>query len=138
MLHDQVLGREAHLLQLLGVGSGHLRAGDPDRGSLQVVEAELAGESDQLGADAEAGETALDGHHDAGLLNGADDGLYVEGLDGAEVNDFRLDAVLGLELLGGGEGLADTAGEGDHGEVGTGALDLGLAELCAGLADSAE
>lgn len=65
----------------------------------------------------------------ASLLDGLDNGFDVEGLDGAEVDDFGLDAVFLLELLGSGEGLADAAGEGDDGEVLAGALDLGLAEL---------
>lgn len=65
----------------------------------------------------------------AGLLDGLDDSLNVEGLDGAEVDDLSLNAVLGLELFGGDEGLADAAGEGDDGKVLAGALDLGLSEL---------
>jgi hypothetical protein len=65
----------------------------------------------------------------ASLLDGLDDSLNVEGLDGAEVDDLSLNAVLGLELFGGDEGLADAAGEGDDGKVLAGALDLGLSEL---------
>jgi hypothetical protein len=65
----------------------------------------------------------------AGLLNGLDNSLDVEGLDGAQVDDFSLDTVLGLELFGGDKGLADAAGEGYDSEVLAGALDLGLAEL---------
>lgn len=65
----------------------------------------------------------------AGLLDGLDNGLDVEGLDGAQVDDFGFDAVLGLELFGGDEGLADAAGEGDDGEVFAWALDFGFAEL---------
>ena len=65
----------------------------------------------------------------AGLLDRLDDGLDVEGLDGAEVDDLGLNAVLLLEGLGGDEGLADAAGEGDDGEVLAGTLDLGLADL---------
>jgi hypothetical protein len=65
----------------------------------------------------------------AGLLDGLDDSLDVEGLNGAQVDDLSLNTVLGLELFGGDEGLADTAGEGDDGEVLAGALDLGLSEL---------
>lgn len=65
----------------------------------------------------------------AGLLDALDDGLDVEGLDGAQVDDFGLDAVLALQLLGGDERLADAAGQGDDGEVLSGTLDLGLAEL---------
>ena len=65
----------------------------------------------------------------AGLLDRLDDGLDVEGLDGAQVDDFGFDAVFALQLLGGDEGLADAAREGDDGEVLAGALDLGLAKL---------
>lgn len=65
----------------------------------------------------------------AGLLDGLDDGLDVERLYRAQVDDFGLDAVFLLELLGGDQGLADAAGKGDDGEVLAGALDLGLAEL---------
>jgi hypothetical protein len=63
------------------------------------------------------------------FLYGFDNGFDVEGLDGAEVDDFGFDAVFGFELFGGDEGLADAAGEGDDGEVFAGALDFGFAEL---------
>lgn len=132
VLLDEVLVGEGHLLELLGVGGGDLGAGDADGRGVQVVEGVLGGESDDLGGDTEGGEAGLDGHQAAGLLNGVDDGLEVEGLDGAEVDDLSLNAVLLLESLGGDERLADAAGEGDDGEVLTGTLDLGLAELWRG------
>lgn len=69
------------------------------------------------------------------LLDGLDDGLNVEGLDGAEVDDLNVNTVLGLELLCCNEGLADATGEGDDGEILTLALNLGLAELERGLED---
>ena len=65
----------------------------------------------------------------ASFLYGFDDCFDVEGLDGAEVDDFGFDAVFGLELFGGDEGLADAAGEGYDGEVFAWALDFGFAEL---------
>jgi hypothetical protein len=65
----------------------------------------------------------------ARLLDGLDNGFYVKRLDGAQVEDFGFDTVFGLELFGGGEGLADAAGECYNGEVLAGALDLGFAEL---------
>lgn len=65
----------------------------------------------------------------ASLLNGLDDCLNIQGLDGTEVDDLGLNAVLLLKLLGGSQRLADAAGEGDDGEVLAGALDLSLAEL---------
>jgi hypothetical protein len=129
VLLDEVLIGEGHLLETLGVRGGDLSTGDTDGRSVQVVEGVLGGQGDDLGGDTERGETGLDGHHGAGLLDGVDDGLEVEGLDGAEVDDLGLNAVLLLESLSGNEGLADAAGEGDDSEVLSGALDLGLADL---------
>jgi len=63
------------------------------------------------------------------LLDRLDDGLDVHWFYGAQVEDFNFDAVLLLEFLGGDEGLADAAGEGDDGKVFAGALDLGFSEL---------
>jgi len=65
----------------------------------------------------------------ASLLDRLDNGFNVKGLDGAQVDDLSLNAVLGLELFGGNEGLADAAGEGYDGKILAGALDLGLSEL---------
>jgi len=124
-----VLVGEGHLLELLGVRGGDLSAGDTDGRSVQVVEGVLGGQGDDLGGNTEGGESGLDGHHGAGLLDGVDDGLEVEGLDGAEVDDLSLNAVLLLESLSGDERLADAAGEGDDGKVLTCALNLGLADL---------
>lgn len=62
------------------------------------------------------------------LLDGLDDGLNVERLDGSQVDDLNVDTVLLLEVLGGNEGLADSAGQGDDGQVLSRALNLGLAE----------
>lgn len=129
VLLDEVLIGEGHLLELLGVRSGDLSTGDTDGRSVQVVEGVFGGEGDDFGGDTEGGEARLDGHHGTGLLDGVDDGLEVERLDGTEVDDLSLNAVLLLESLGGNEGLADAAGEGDDGKVLTGALNLGLADL---------
>lgn len=129
VLLDEVLVGEGHLLELLGVGGGDLSTGDTDGRSVQVVEGVLGGESNDLGGDTEGGEARLDGHHGTGLLDGVDDGLKVERLDGAEVDNLSLNAVLLGEGLSGDEGLADAAGEGDDGKILAGALDLGLADL---------
>ncbi|KAH0357911.1 hypothetical protein KCU83_g293, partial [Aureobasidium melanogenum] len=129
VVDDQLLSREGHLLELLGVRGGDLSTSDSDRGSLQVVPGVLGGESQKLSTDTEAGETRLDGHHVASLLDRLDDSLNIKGLDGTEVDDLGLNAVLLLELLGGDQRLTDAAGEGDDGKVLSGTLDLGLAEL---------
>lgn len=69
------------------------------------------------------------------LLDGLDDSLDIERLDGAEVDDLSLDTVLRLELLGSNKALADTAGKGDNSQVLSRTLNLGLAELYELLAD---
>lgn len=117
VVRNQLLRREAHLLELLGVRGGDLGAGDTDGGSLQVVKGVLGGQGDNLGADAEAGEAGLDRHHVAGLLDRLDNGLDVERLDGAQVDDLGLDAVLLLQLLGRDQRLAHAPRERDQGDV---------------------
>lgn len=131
---NQGLGGEAHLLKLLRVGSGDLGTSDPGRGSLKVVESVLAGERHDFTCDTEAGETRLDAKHVTSLLDRLDNGLDIKRLDGAQVDDLGLDTVLGLELFGGNQRLADAAREGYNGEVLAGALDLGLSKLGSRLA----
>lgn len=126
---NQLLGREAHFLQLLCIRRRDLSASDTDWRRVQVVEGVLGGQGNELGSNAEGREAGLDSHHGAGLLDRVDDGLDVEGLDGAEVDDLGLDAVLLFQTLGGDERLTDAAGEGDDGEILARALDLGLTEL---------
>lgn len=128
LLLDQRLGGERHLLKLLGVGGGHLGAGDTLGGSVKVVKGVLHGQGEDLGADAEGRVAGLDDQQAVRLLDGVDNCLEVDGLDGAQVEDLGLDAVLLLEVLGGDEGLAHAARDGDDGQVLAGALDLGLAE----------
>jgi hypothetical protein len=53
VLLDEVLVGEGHLLELGGVRSGDLSAGDTDGRSVQVVEGVLGGESNDLGGDTE-------------------------------------------------------------------------------------
>jgi hypothetical protein len=120
---------EAHILELLGVGGGDLSTGDTGGGRLKVVEGVLAGQGHDLRGDTERGEARLDAEHVARLLDRLDNGLNVEGLNRAQVDDLSLDAVLVLELLSGDQRLADAAGEGDDGQVLALALNLGLAEL---------
>ena len=126
---NEGLGGEAHLLKLLRVRGGNLSTSNPGRGCLKVVESVLAGKRHDLACYTEAGETRLDAEHVASLLDRLDNGFNVKGLDGAQVDDLSLNAVLGLELFGGNEGLADAAGEGYDGKILAGALDLGLSEL---------
>ena len=125
---DQLLGGERHLLKTLGVGGGNVGAGDTLGGGIKVVEAVLHGEGKNLSADTVHGVTGLDAKQAVGLLDGLDDGLDIEGLDGTQVDNLDLNTVVLLKSIGGGEGLANTARHGDHGQILTGALDLGLAE----------
>jgi hypothetical protein len=129
VVDNQLLSGKGHLLELLSVRGGNLGTSHSDRGSLEEVEGVFGGKGKDLGADTEAGETRLDGHQVTSLLDRLDDGLDVKGLDGTEVDDLGLNAIFLLELLGGDQRLTDTAREGDNGEILSGALNLGLAEL---------
>jgi hypothetical protein len=129
VLLNKRLTRESHLLQLLRIRCRDLRASDTNRWRVQVVKSVFSRQGNNLSADAERREARFHDHHGAGFLHGLDDGLDVHGLDGAEVDDFGFDAVFLLQVLGGYEGLADAAGEGDDCEVFSWALDLGFAEL---------
>lgn len=135
VIGDEVLGGESHLLELLGVRSRHLSTSDSDGWCLKEVECVLGGKGDELSTDTVTWETGLDGHHVTSFLDRLDDGLNIEGLDGTEVDDLDLDAVLGLENFGSGERLADATREGDDGEVLALTLNLGLAELRLRLAE---
>jgi hypothetical protein len=96
VVHNQALGWEAHFLQLLRVRGGHFGTSDTGRRRLEVVECVLAGERHDFGTDAKGWEVGRDAEHVARLLDGFDNGLDVEGLDRAQVDDFGLDAVFGL------------------------------------------
>jgi len=117
------------LLELLGIRSGDLGTSDSDGRGLEVVESVLCGKGENLCRNTEAWETGLDSHQVASLLDGFDNGLEIERLNGTEVDDLDVDTVFGLELLCGDERLADTAGESNDGKVLAGALNLGLSEL---------
>jgi len=117
------------LLELLGIRSGDLGTSDSDGRGLEVVESVLCGEGENLSRNTEAWETGLDSHQMASLLDGFDNGLEIERLDGTEVDDLDVDTVFGLELLCGDKRLTDTAGESDDGEVLAGAFNLCLSKL---------
>lgn len=129
VVHNQRLLGERHLLELLSVRGRDLGTGDTGRRSLKVVEAVLAGKSQNFSADTEGGEVRSNGNQVAGLLDGLDDGLDIQGLDGTKVDHLSLDAVLLLELLGSSKRLTDAARNGNNGKVLAGALNLGLAKL---------
>ncbi|KAH6607090.1 hypothetical protein Trco_003403 [Trichoderma cornu-damae] len=114
--------------RLLGVRSGHLSAGDSLGRAVKVVKGIFHGQGEDLGANAEGRVAGLDNQQAVGLLDGLDNGVEIQGLDGPQVDDLGLDAVVLLQALGGNEGLADAPRHGDDGEVLAGALNLGLAK----------
>ena len=118
---------EAQILETKSIRSGDLGACHADGRGLEIVKAVFHGKGENLGRDTKHREAGFDGHEVTGLLEGLHDGLNVERLDGAEVDDFSLNPILALQFLGDGERLADAAGEGDDGQVFSGALNLGLA-----------
>lgn len=126
---DELLRWEAHLLQLLRVWRWDLSASNADRGSPEVVECIFGGQGNQLSADSKAGEARFHSHHVARLLHRLDDGLNIQRLDAAKVDDFSLDAILALELLSRDQTLANASGEGDDRQILARALDLRFAKL---------
>lgn len=136
-LHPQELGGlvnnglllgEGHVLQSDGVRSGDLSTSDTDSGGSEVVKAVLHSQSHDLGGNTEHGVTGLDNHQAASFLNGGDDALNVQRLDGTQVEHLGVNTVLLLQFGGGGEGLTDTARDGDDGQVLSGTLDLSLTD----------
>lgn len=119
---------ESHLLELLRIRRGHLGTSNTLSRGIKVVESVLHRQRKNLSTNTESRVTHLDGHETVGLLDGLDDRLEVERLDGAQVEHLHLDAVLLLEALGRDQALADTARGGDNGQVLADALDLGLTE----------
>lgn len=126
---DHRLRWESHLFKLLRVWCWNLSTGDSNGWRLEVVKGVFRDERNELCANTEAWETGLYGHEVAGLLYGLDDGLNVHWLDTPEVDDFGVDAILALQLLGGHKRLAYASRKGDDCEVLAGALDLRFAEL---------
>lgn len=125
---NQLLVGEGHLLQLLGVGSGHLGTGDSLGRAVKVVKGILHGQGKDLSTNTEGRVARLDDKQAVGLLDGLDNGLEIQGLDGTQVDDLGLNTVVLLQVLGGDEGLADASGHGNNGEVLAGTLNLGLSE----------
>ena len=119
---------EAHFLEAESVRGRNISASDTDGGGGQVVESIFHSHGKEFGTDTVHGETRFDSHQAAGLLDRLDDGLNIERLDGSQVDNFGVDAVLLLQLGGGIEGQSDAAREGDDGQVLTRTLNLGLSD----------
>lgn len=113
---DLIYVREDVVLEGFDPGDGGVHASHAEGWGVEVLERELGDAGDDL-----AGETARAGglvHHDdaIGLFDRLDNGLLVEGDEGAQVDDFGLDSLFG-ELIGGGEAVVDVVAIGDVGEV---------------------
>ncbi len=102
---------------------------DPYRRSIQVIEAVLHSQCEDLGSDPKAREARLDRDQVVSLFDRVDDGLDVHRLDRSEVDHLSLDAVLGFEPLGRHEGLSNTPGQRHDGHVLACSFDLGLSKL---------
>mmetsp|Transcript_1363 Transcript_1363/g.3497 ORF Transcript_1363/g.3497 Transcript_1363/m.3497 type:complete len:405 (-) Transcript_1363:77-1291(-) len=127
---DDVLDlREGGLLERGGVGHGDVGAGDAFDGRVEVIEGVgLHDNGADLRPDAALRPAFFDGDDAVRFLGRVDDGLAVEGPEGAEVEHFAGDA-LGGEDVGGLHAEADHLGEGHEGDVRALALDLGLADV---------
>mmetsp|Transcript_14404 Transcript_14404/g.51208 ORF Transcript_14404/g.51208 Transcript_14404/m.51208 type:complete len:421 (+) Transcript_14404:49-1311(+) len=127
-VHNVVDRRQARRLEGHGVGHGDVRAGDALDGCVEVVKGlRLHDDGAELRGDAALRPALLDGDEAVRLLDRADDGVAVDGPQRAEVDHLGADAHC-FELLRRLEAHADHLGKGDKGDVGTLALDLGLAD----------
>lgn len=124
-----IANQKEYFQRTSSVWSRNLSTSDALGRSVQVVKHVLHGKGKNLASNTVGWETGLHSNQVVGLLHRLDDGLDVQRLDAAKVDDLRLDTVLRLEGLGGGKGLADTAGEGHEGDILANTLNLGLAEL---------
>ena len=79
------------------------RADALDR-SVEVIEGVFLDEHGHHRGNSAEGLGLIDEHHAVGFHHGFEDGVHVERADRAEVEDFGVDAVFGLEDFGGGEG----------------------------------
>jgi hypothetical protein len=81
--------------EVLGVGHGDVNGSDSFDGRVEVVECfSFVDDSGDFSADAALGEAVLDSDEPAGLDDAADDGVAVQRLDGAQVDDFAGNALL--------------------------------------------
>lgn len=122
--------REGKRLQVLSIGCRDIRAGHTNNGGIQMVKRlRLHDLSTDLRSNSILGPTTLNGDQTVSLLDRLDNSLGIQGTDGTEVDDLGGADSLLLEELGGLEGETDGARVGDDGNVCTGLLDLGLADL---------
>jgi hypothetical protein len=97
---------------------------DAQDGSIELVEGFFLDDSGDVAADGAVGALFLDDQHAVGFGDGAQDGVHVEGADGAQVDDLDVKTLGGAERLGGGEAVEDAATVGDDGEILAGAGDV--------------
>lgn len=115
---DVVDLRDGRLLQIERVWHGNVRSAYPLDWGIEGVEDNvvLHAHGCDLGADAALGPTVLDRHDAARLLDGGENRIPVEGSDGPEVDDLRVDP-LGRELLRSLQRKSHPPAERDDGDV---------------------
>src|SRR5215207_3703872 len=89
-----LLAREGHQLEVAGVRSRDLGAAHPLHGSVERVEGPILDDRRHLARHPEPPPLLLDRHGPVRLLNGLDDGIFVEGPQRSQVYDLRLEALL--------------------------------------------
>src|SRR5262249_8757810 len=110
------------------VGHGHVERCDPLHRRIQIVVASTVNALGNLRPDPTKSEILLDDHHSIRLSDRAKDDLFIQRLQGAGIDDFRLDAIL-RQFLGDLEGhLRHHLGPGYDGQVIPRPLDLSLSQ----------
>ena len=120
--------REEHLFQLRG-GRDPVPGAHHHGGRVQIVEAELGQRGRHRLHDAAPLDGIRDEQHLARLADRLHQQPVVQGIGGAQVDDLGGQIEVIPQLVSGGDRRVERRPEGDHGQVGAGALDRGEPEL---------
>mmetsp|Transcript_7939 Transcript_7939/g.32156 ORF Transcript_7939/g.32156 Transcript_7939/m.32156 type:complete len:421 (+) Transcript_7939:335-1597(+) len=125
--HDVLDLGQRRLLEVRGVGHGHVDAGDALDGRVEVVEGVLHDHGGNLRADASLGPALLDDDDAVGLADARGDGVPVQRAQGPEVDHLGLDTLL-RELIRRVFAEADHLAEAHQRDVRAGPHDESLAD----------
>src|SRR5829696_4118148 len=122
-----LLAREGHQFEIARVRSRDFGTAHALYGGVEIVEGPILDDRRHLARHPEPPPLLLDRHGPVRLLNGLDDGVFVERPQRSQVHDLRLEAVL-CERVCGPQAQVDLPAVGYQGNVGAFAGDARLAE----------
>lgn len=128
LLDDDLGSWELEGLKGRAVDGGGIEGVDAEDGCVEFVEDGALNHVGDLSSDATEGFVFFDVDGAMGFGDGLEDGFFVEGADGSDVDHFRADAMFGFKDFSGFQAGDDGATMGDEGDVGAFAFDVGDAE----------